>query len=512
MALFTLKRNTYNKEVSKIVSALPYKDLSPVQKYVIPLLLKNKEIAVESVHGDGRVGLIIFSHVLAEKVLDQNIKTVVVTESFSEVNRISQRLKYFKRRLNNSLTILSLGKEGDTKKEVVMLKKQHDILVITAQRLIDHMRRDNFTASGYDRIFIFPSENTLETGSNRDLSYIISKTAKTSRHCLLLPNVDIMQNIETSGTRFLTITRDAWIKANIEYAFTEYSGEDPSDLLIRVLQTENFQRVCLIANEPQMDTVANKLLGRNFSVTRFSSKMNSEESSRVLFEFQKGIKDILVTDTLPELSGTLLKLDAIIFYNVPENTELLEKAATILEQNESDSVILTFIEKDEASDFLDFVEKNEVVMKKQDYPVNNEALSKTIKGIIKKIREEEDIEEIVQYKKIIKKNVSIFNRSVFSAYLLKELYGDKTERAVSDYTTLFVGIGKNKRIFPRDLIRLIISKCGVDRKDIGNIKILDNYSFVEMDAASCDNVISKMSDAVYRGRKLNVNYARKKDN
>ena len=44
---------------------------------------------------------------------------------------------------------------------------------------------------------------------------------------------------------------------------------------------------------------------------------------------------------------------------------------------------------------------------------------------------------------------------------------------------------------------------------IGNIKILDNYAFVNVDEKEADNVISILDNSEYRGRKLTVNFAKK---
>ena len=73
---------------------------------------------------------------------------------------------------------------------------------------------------------------------------------------------------------------------------------------------------------------------------------------------------------------------------------------------------------------------------------------------------------------------------------------------------LFISIGKNRRLFPRDIISLIMSKTSAAREDIGLIRILDNYSFVQVRDAKADEIIEMLTGLKFRGRTLTVNYAK----
>jgi len=78
-------------------------------------------------------------------------------------------------------------------------------------------------------------------------------------------------------------------------------------------------------------------------------------------------------------------------------------------------------------------------------------------------------------------------------------------------TTLFVSIGRNRRVFPRDLIGLIMQNVEIDRDHIGDIRVLDNYSFVQVITEDADRVIEGLHEMEYRGRKLVVSYSKKKE-
>lgn len=173
---------------------------------------------------------------------------------------------------------------------------------------------------------------------------------------------------------------------------------------------------------------------------------------------------------------------------------------------------------------------------------NSEELKKQVEQILHDIHNEEDPVELNEYKKFFKKNVPIWRRAYFTAYMLKALQNGTSPKAArnnsrrsprsqsapagnngsrttpeasngdeGEMTSVFIGIGKNRRVFPRDLIALFTEVDGITGEDIGQIKILDNYSFMEIKPERAKTAIDSVNGREFRGRKLTVNYARKKD-
>jgi hypothetical protein len=178
------------------------------------------------------------------------------------------------------------------------------------------------------------------------------------------------------------------------------------------------------------------------------------------------------------------------------------------------------------------------------------ALREHLDEIVRRIHDEEDPEVLNEYRRFFRRQVSIFSRGYVSAFLLKEsLEGglrpagerrsksrrgegkregrrrerkERTERStpkggngpgadIGEAKTLFISVGKNRKVFPKDILGLFANVDGVGREHVGDIKILDNYSFAEVSADKAQALIDSLDGIDYRGRKLTVNFARKKD-
>lgn len=189
--------------------------------------------------------------------------------------------------------------------------------------------------------------------------------------------------------------------------------------------------------------------------------------------------------------------------------------------------------------------------RKNEFKVNPEQTAAFLANAVNNVNSDADVDSLVELAKEFKKNVPLTRRKYVTALLLREALKhdrsflknekprkektEKVERAERPEprraetpaeektphirveipegkdTTIFVSIGRNRRVFPRDLVSLLINVAGLDRERIGNIKVLANYSFVQLYTEDCEKAIAALNEYEYRGRKLMVNLSKQKD-
>ena len=204
-----------------------------------------------------------------------------------------------------------------------------------------------------------------------------------------------------------------------------------------------------------------------------------------------------------------------------------------------------------------------------EFEINEAQLEEFLKNATERVRTSENVDLLSDLNKLFKKNVPLTVRKYVIAYLLKEAlkhyrpYNNRhdrfdrnernerndrndrnqrqrqernfrqeraerapeaTEEASSEErprhprveipedqaTSIFISIGKNRRVYPRDLVGILIAIAGIDRERIGDIKVLANYSFVQLYTEDAQTAIDKLNGYDYRGRKLAVSYSRQK--
>jgi hypothetical protein len=189
--------------------------------------------------------------------------------------------------------------------------------------------------------------------------------------------------------------------------------------------------------------------------------------------------------------------------------------------------------------------------------IDEEKVKNLLDAILKTIQTEADPHLLNQYRALIRKNVPYFQRSYHAAYLLmlqeqpqgrqRRFGGDDRLRVKPNYrsnfvannsepngggdparqgqrltlqspapvalpedesTRLFINIGRNRRVFPREILGLIYAKTSVSKEDIGIITILNNYSFVQVRNSVAVKLLEALDGVSFRGKTLTVNYAR----
>jgi hypothetical protein len=161
--------------------------------------------------------------------------------------------------------------------------------------------------------------------------------------------------------------------------------------------------------------------------------------------------------------------------------------------------------------------------------INEKKIKNFLDTALETIRTEADPRLLNQYRALIRKNVSFFRRSYLAAYLLMlqeqpqgrrgrvepARQGQRPAQPAApialpegESARLFINIGRNRRVFPREILGLIGTRTSVPKEDIGTISILNNYSFIQVRSSAAPEILEALNGASFRGRTLTVNYAR----
>jgi len=87
----------------------------------------------------------------------------------------------------------------------------------------------------------------------------------------------------------------------------------------------------------------------------------------------------------------------------------------------------------------------------------------------------------------------------------------RENRYQGEGVVLFVGAGRRQRFYARIALRMLIDSGKIQEEQIGDIRTMDNYSFINIDPAAEETAISVLGGTDYKGRLLTVNRAKKKE-
>ncbi len=80
----------------------------------------------------------------------------------------------------------------------------------------------------------------------------------------------------------------------------------------------------------------------------------------------------------------------------------------------------------------------------------------------------------------------------------------------SEMARLFVSVGRSRRVSRQMLTDLFVVKLDLPQDQIGEVRVLDNFSFIEVPATIAQSAIDRITGETLNGRRVNVDYARSK--
>lgn len=324
-----------------------------------------------------------------------------------------------------------------------------------------------------------------------------AKGKRTSFVVPILVDLNTHQNL----TRVIIIVSEPENVRKVGHEFSRYISRNSVDLTIAELISDTMikQELKSLSNSPDI------IIGTPPRIIDHIRRENIDLSHIVT----------AVVDTPVNLEENGFDQDLIfIFSKMPERhqnlfyTDNLD-SVSFIEPMVKKPVIITMEEKQ--------LQEN-LIMKNPEDRVNPTDVEHNIESFIKNIIENEDPDILNTYKKLFKKYTPFSKRGYLSAYLLKEACSGSAPRRAPmkrvvdpDKTTLFISVGKNRRVFPKDIARLFQSRLDLEPADIGTIKVLDSYSFMDISKSQAERAIELLNDQDFKGRKLTVNHARKRN-
>jgi len=318
---------------------------------------------------------------------------------------------------------------------------------------------------------------------------VATKDTKGKTAAIILP---LLKLIDARGTNIkaVIVTPEASIVKKVERQFKLFTGKLSSSLKIASVGCEKNIKKELSLVHKKIDILsgtASRIIDHlrrdNISLADIQTAVVYQGSRQMTSEFTKDIQFIF--------SKVTVKPQVILFS--PRITE--------------EDISALFLKKPA---IIAPSEQNQQSQETNQMSLNEDTVKRAIETILERIKVDEDPDILNNYKKYVRKYVPFALKSYFAAYLLKKSLGSHPADQ-EETTTLFVSIGKNRKVFPRDLSRLFVSALKIDRTKIGGIKVLDNYSFIEVPVTEAERAITLLNGSDFRGRKIAVNHARKKE-
>jgi ATP-dependent RNA helicase DeaD len=512
-------------EVLNSLSDMGFEEPTQIQKIAIPPIMKGRDIIGVAQTGTGKTGA--FGIPIVEKDSRGKSKrpcALVLVPTRELAIQVAQELN----RIGKNRGIVSIPIYGgqSIERQIKGLKKGIDVVVGTPGRIIDHIKRRTLVLSEVSTVVLDEADEMLNMGFIEDMQTILKETPEARQTMLFSatipdPIVRISKKYMVNPKK-VRVDSKGIVVAKIKQVFYEVREGDKIKALTRILDVQDPALTLIFCHTKRdVDELSGKLQQMGYEAGAIHGDFTQSFRDEMMRKFRNGEIDILVATDVAARGLDINDVTHVINYSIPQNPDAYVHRIGRTGRAGKSGIAITFVTPREYSQIRLIEKTARTQIKKGKLPTRSEVREAREKELA------EDLGAIIEEGK--HKGFYSLVRALFAKYEPEEVAaaalslvsGDmevahieeisgRCPSTSSEMRRLFLTIGRKDRIKVGDIVRTISEKSRIPGRNIGNIALFDNYSFVEVPADLAEQVIGSINDMMISGRKVKVQTARKR--
>jgi ATP-dependent RNA helicase DeaD len=217
----------------------------------------------------------------------------------------------------------------DPRREQRELAAGAHIVVGTPGRLCDHLRRGRLNVSLLKAVVLDEADEMLDLGFREDMEFILETTPETRRTLLFsatLPRgiVALAKQYQQQAFR-IDVAGDEGGHADIEYRAVRIAAADVEHGVVNVLRFfESPSTIVFCNTRNAVKHLQTALLERGFSVVALSGELTQNERTQALQALRDGRARVCVATDVAARGIDLPNLDLVIHADLPNDAEVMQ--------------------------------------------------------------------------------------------------------------------------------------------------------------------------------------------
>ncbi len=319
--------------LAKALAERSYTEPTPVQTAVLADAAVDRDLLVSAQTGSGKTvayGLSIAKNLLGDaEHFERNARpsALIVAPTRELALQVQAELAWLYQ--HTGARIVSCVGGMDPRREQRELARGAHIVVGTPGRLCDHLRRENLDVSELKAVVLDEADEMLDLGFREDLEAIL-KTMPDSRRTLLfsatLPRgiVALARQYQKDAFR-IEVAGNEGGHADIEYRAIRVAAHDTEHAVVNLLRYFESPGAIVFCNTREaVRHLQAALLERGFSAVALSGEFSQNERTHALHALRDGRARVCVATDVAARGIDLPNIGVVIHADLPSDPETLQ--------------------------------------------------------------------------------------------------------------------------------------------------------------------------------------------
>ena len=551
MNLFS--ESNLSPEIIKAVGELGYESPTEIQKQTIPFILSDiRDLIALAQTGTGKTAA--FSLPILDMIDDtsRKIQLLVLAPTRELALQIAKDIKNYTKYLPNVKTTAVYGGSSITD-QIRNLREKPQIIVGTPGRVIDLINRKALDFSQIHWLVLDEADEMLSMGFKDDLETILSETPETKQTLLFSATMNkeverISKNYLTNPHRISVGSINA-VKKNIKHEYYVVNYRQKKEALKRLIDA-NPNQYSIIFCRTKMETqdVADFLMQNGYAADALHGDLSQAQRDTVMKKFRLKNIDILVATDVAARGLDVNSLTHVIHYSLPDDPEVFVHRSGRTGRAGKDGISMALIKPEETRKLSQIKSQTKIEIVEKQIPKGEDIIKAQVAGVFEQLfTEHEDFfdfddslipdlsnfskEELVhQLLQFQLKDLALYykNNNDLAAQKLKaesetkesrrdrrgrdrdrDKGGRKSRKNNENMLRFFFNLGKRDKLKKTDVLDIInqATKKSKKRADIGDIEVLEKFSFFEVEKSFEKDILNNIAVMKFKGKEMRAEVA-----
>ena len=556
------------QEIQQAVESLGFEVPTPIQEKTIPFLLEtNTDMVALAQTGTGKTAAFGLPIIQQIDTSNNHTQALILSPTRELALQIASDLENYSK-FTKQINVAVVYGGADIQKQIKQLERGASIVVGTPGRTLDLIKRKKLKINQIKWLVLDEADEMLSMGFKDDLDAIL-ETSPEGKQTMLF-SATMPNEIVSIASRYMNNPHEISVgkknagAENVEHHYYLIHAKDRYIALKRVADINpNIYGIIFCRTRAETKEVADKLMQDGYNADALHGDLSQAQRDHVMARFRGKHLQMLVATDVAARGLDVTDLTHVINYNLPDDPEVYIHRSGRTGRAGKKGISVTMIHLREKGKLRQVERTINKKFIQKNVPSGKEICEKQLFNLIDKVEKievnEAEIEQFmpVIYKKLawlereelIKHFVSVeFNRflsyyenapdinvneSHYSARDYepaergKRSSRGKKERSESqgrntrtergskkrggyEFSRFFFNLGKKDGINKRTIIDLVNQHLPEKSVEIGDIEVMKNFSFFEVDQRFEKQIIKSFQNANYKGKRMNLDIAKGK--
>ena len=532
--------------VLEAVQHVGYETPSPIQAECIPHILNGDDILGIAQTGTGKTAAFALPTLchLDPKVNSPQILVLAPTRELAI--QVAEAFTTYAEKLDG-FHVLPIYGGQDFRTQLRALKRGVHVVVGTPGRVMDHMRRETLDLSNLKTVVLDEADEMLRMGFIDDVEWIMEHVPNQAQIALF--SATMPAPILKVTKQYLKNPKEVRIKpktashSNITQQYWIVNNNQKLDVLTRLLELTEFDGMIIFTKTRQATSeLADKLSARGHAAAALNGDMNQSHREQCIDSLKSGRLDIIIATDVAARGIDVERVSHVINYDLPYDVESYvhrvgrtgragRKGNAILFATPRERRLLKTIERETKQTILPYEPPTNEEVTQLRVAAFKERIADVIGGqdldfftnLVNEYAEEhgQEVGEVAaalafmaqQEAPLQVTGKGMPGNNKFEDRNSRDRNGrdrDRGERGGRGRDTgvpmqaYRIEVGREHGVSPKDIVGAIANEANISSKFIGNIKLMPNFSVVELPADMPTETQEQLKKTRVRNQQLDI--------